>query len=152
MGGRPLHCSARSAGHGKTAGGPEGNSAPAGRYQGALPPVSIVSLALPSPANQGQGTILMRVAWPNDARATTFALALGRAAKTKTIHGYRMVGWSAESAPLPSVLAPAFACGPQDAARWWIVSQVYPNEAGKLTGTGGFTWGPACGQLISCGF
>jgi hypothetical protein len=152
MGGRPLHCSARPAEHGKTAGVPEGSSAPAGRYQGALPPISIVSLALPSAANQGQGTILMRVAWPNDAQATTFALALGRAAKAQTIHGYRMVGWSAESAPLPSVLAPAFACSAQDAARWWIVSQVYPNEAGKLTGTGGFTWGPACGQLISCGF
>ena len=152
MGGRPLHCSARLAEHGKAAAVPEGSAAPAGRYQGALPPVSIVSLALPSAANQGQGTILMRVAWPDDARATTFALALGRAAKTKTIHGYRMVGWSAESAPLPSVLAPAFACGAQDAARWWIVSQVYPNETGKLTGTGGFTWGPACGQLISCGF
>jgi hypothetical protein len=152
MGGRPLRCSARPAKQGQAAGVPDGGSAPAGRYRGALPPVSIVSLALPSAANQGQGTILMRVAWPNDARATTFALPLGRAAKSKAIRGYRMVGWSAESAPLPSMLAPAFGCGPQDAARWWIVSQVYPNEQGKLTGSGGLTWGPACGQLISCGF
>jgi hypothetical protein len=151
MGGRPLRCSSRPADHGKAAGVPDGGAAPPGRYEGTLPPVSIVSLALPS-ANHGQGTILMRVAWPRDAQATTFALSLGRAAKTKTVHGYRMVGWSAESAPLPSMLAPVFGCGPEEAARWWIVSQVYPDEQGKLTGTGGFSWGPACGQLISCGF
>jgi hypothetical protein len=153
MGGRPLHCSSRPASHGGAArGAPDGGAAPPGRFRGTLPPVSIASLTLPSAATPGPGSILMKVAWPKDAEATTFALELAWAAKTKTVHGYRMVGWSAERAPLPVVLAPAFGCGPPDAARWWLVSEVYPDETGKLVGTGAFTWGPGCGELISCGF
>lgn len=145
MGGRKMRCSTRPA---KST--PRDWAPP--QYEGTLPPVSVPAITLPDRNAHRNGSIILQVDWPKDPKPATFELTLEPAAKTKTIRGYRLVGWSSEATPLPAELTPTFTCDPHATARWWTVTQAFPNDQGTLLGSGSFMWGPGCDRYVSCSF